>query len=81
MVDALTLIRQLKRTPSLGEALRTYESLRLREVKRFQRFSHTGAAVREWSWRPQRLVRDTMLRLLNRSDWARRRQVALLSGM
>lgn len=80
MVDALMLIDQLARASSVDDALSTYEKGRRREVTRFQRFARTGASVRRWSSRYKRFVRDRTIRLLDRSAWARRRQVSFLSG-
>lgn len=80
MVDSLRLVEALKSMGAIDEAARAYESLRRREVTRFQRFARVGASVRQWSSRPRRLVRDLSLRVLDQSDWALRRQMRFLSG-
>jgi 2-polyprenyl-6-methoxyphenol hydroxylase-like FAD-dependent oxidoreductase len=80
MVDALTLIDGLTRAASVDKALSAYEASRRREVAKFQRFARAGAMVRRWSSPPKRFVRDRTIRALDRSAWARKRQVLLLSG-
>lgn len=80
MEDALTLVQVIMNTASIDDAGSAYESLRRKQVARFQSFSRVAAAVRQWSARPKRFARDFTIRILNRSDWARRRQMLMLSG-
>ncbi len=81
MVDAVTFVGLLRNRVSVPEAAREYERLRRSEVTKFQRFSRAGAMTRRWTSTPLRTTRGLSLRLLDRSVWARKRLMRMLSGV